>query len=60
MMKKVLVLLALMAVTVGSSAATVEELRNPDLSGLQVNKQEMEAPRLPRPMWNGPICRLPT
>ncbi len=43
MMKKVLVLLALMAVTVGSNAATVEELRNPDLSGLQVNKQEMEA-----------------
>ena len=43
MMKKVLVLLALMAVTLGSNAATVEELRNPDLSGLQVNKQEMEA-----------------
>ena len=42
-MKKILVLLALMAVTVGSNAATVEELRNPDLSGLQVNKQEMEA-----------------
>ena len=45
-MKKLLLTLALLAAIVGSSrASTVEELRTPDFSGLNVNEQEMAALR---------------
>jgi len=45
-MKKVLLILSLvMAINGWCQAATVEELRNPDLTGLQANEQEKEALR---------------
>ena len=45
-MKKILIILTLMATAaVTCCAATVEELRTPDLSGLNVSEQEMEALR---------------
>ena len=45
-MKKVLLILSLvMTINGWCQAATVEELRNPDLTGLQANEQEKEALR---------------
>ena len=45
-MKKIFMLLmAVLSVSTLSMAATVEELRNPDFSGLDVNEQEMQALR---------------
>jgi transglutaminase-like putative cysteine protease len=45
-MKKILTALCLvMTLTAWTNAATIEELRTPDVSGLSVNKQEMEALR---------------
>ena len=40
-----MLLMAVLSVSTLSMAATVEELRNPDFSGLDVNEQEMQALR---------------
>ena len=44
-MKKILVLFSLLALACSTLAATVEELRTPDVTGLNVNEQEMAALR---------------
>lgn len=44
-MKKIVVLISLLAIAGSMLAATVEELRTPDVTGLNVNQQEMEALR---------------
>ncbi len=44
-MKKKLALIWVLVLALGMNAATIEQLRTPDTTGLQINKQEMEALR---------------